>query len=211
MFCPKCGKQVKDEDNFCRYCGAGLQEEEFHDEKVDTDKVEDVVVSHEEETYSVVEDNSEEFVLCDLKKHIMALFWPIVMTPIFFLYFWNIFLNTHSFFSWVVVFLILSPIVYPVLRYNSDKIIVTSKYMRIKVGVINPEEIDIPLSKLDMVDLSQTTVGRMLDYGSLSFNSNGKQFEYGYIKDLGELQYIIENPETFVKESLEEDNQQNAD
>ena len=24
--CPKCGKEVKDDDNFCKYCGASLGE-----------------------------------------------------------------------------------------------------------------------------------------------------------------------------------------
>ena len=27
MFCPNCGKQVNDSDNFCKYCGKDLRDE----------------------------------------------------------------------------------------------------------------------------------------------------------------------------------------
>lgn len=222
MFCPKCGKPVKENDNFCRYCGNRLEIEQPSDvvtqsyiEHAEKSEVpEEYTVHHYEPKPVVVEDNikeyklpnedSEELVIYDIKKHWMALFWPIFLTPIFFLYFWFIFLNTHSFFSWVIVFLILAPIVYPILRFNSDKIVITTKYAHIKLGVLNPEEIDIPLTKLDMLEISQTTMGRIMDYGMISFMSNGEQFDYGYIKDPGELQYLIENPARYIEEALEE-------
>lgn len=219
MFCPNCGKPVKENDNFCRYCGYNLTTEQ-EPEKVSQNKFantepqqasEEYVVHHYtqpeivEEEYKLPDADSEELVIYDVKKHWMALFWPIFLTPLFFIYFWFIFLNTHSFFSWVVVFLILIPIVYPILRFNSDKIVVTTKYAHIKIGVLNPEEIDVPLSKLDMLELSQTTMGRIMDYGMVTFASNGERFEYGYIKEPGELQYLIDNPARYIKESLEED------
>ena len=31
MFCPKCGKPVKENDNFCRYCGNRLEIEQPSD------------------------------------------------------------------------------------------------------------------------------------------------------------------------------------
>ena len=222
MFCPKCGKPVKENDNFCRYCGNRLELDQPSDaitqsyiEHAEKSEVpEEYTVHHyepqpvvEEENvkeYKLPDEDSEELVIYDIKKHWMALFWPIFLTPIFFLYFWFIFLNTHSFFSWVIVFLILAPIVYPILRFNSDKIVITTKYAHIKLGVLNPEEIDIPLTKLDMLEISQTTMGRIMDYGMISFMSNGEQFDYGYIKDPGELQYLIENPARYIEEALEE-------
>ncbi len=222
MFCPKCGKPVKDNDNFCRYCGNRLELDQPSDavtqsyiEHAEKSEVPEEYTVHHYEAQPVVEEenvkeyklpdeDSEELVIYDIKKHWMALFWPIFLTPIFFLYFWFIFLNTHSFFSWVIVFLILAPIVYPILRFNSDKIVITTKYAHIKLGVLNPEEIDIPLNKLDMLEISQTTMGRIMDYGMISFMSNGEQFDYGYIKDPGELQYLIENPARYIEEALEE-------
>ena len=230
MFCPNCGKPVKDNDNFCRYCGsslnADLESNNVNERKTqfipevepENKKVaEDCVVHYYEEQpakekeaeveneYKLPSENSEELVICDIKKHWMALFWPIFLTPIFFVYFWTIFLNTHNPLSWVILFLILVPIIYPILRFNSDKIIVTTKFAHIKIGVLNPEEIDIPLTKLDMLEVSQTTMGRIMDYGMISFLSNGERFDYGYIKDPGELQYLIDNPARYIKEVLEEE------
>ncbi len=213
MFCPNCGKQIKDYDNFCRYCGIDLKNDNFPQEQVKEEFVEKTVHPELEKSdeakkeYTLPDDNAEELVLYDIKKHWMALFWPIVMTPVFFIYFWTIFLNTHSFLSWVIVFLLLLPIVYPILRFNSDKIIITTKYAHIKIGVLNPEEIDIPLNKLNMIDIYQTTMGRILDYGMLSLTYKSERFDYSYIKSPENLQYIIDDPARFVHEALEEDDE----
>ena len=208
MFCPNCGKQVKDFDNFCRYCSADLKNDQSDEKTKAAD--EEYIVQHynepETQKYEFPPDNGEELVLYDVKKHWMALFWPVFLTPVFFIYFWVIFLNTHSIFSWIIVLLILIPIIYPILRFNSDKMIITTKFAHIKIGVINPVEIDIPLSKIEMLDISQTTMGRILDYGTVSFNHNAERYDYSYIKNPGDLEYIIENPARFVNESLEEDN-----
>lgn len=204
MFCPNCGKQIKDYDNFCRYCGTDLRNEVQISEPVRHTEIQEHT---DKEEYKLPADDAEEFVLYDVKKHWMALFWPVILTPVFFIYFWTVFLNTHSFFSWVIVLLLLLPIIYPALRYNSDKIIITTKYAHIKLGVLNPEEIDIPLKKLDMLEVSQTAMGRMLDYGMVSFSHKSERFDYGYIKAPEELQYIIDNPARFVHEAMEEDNE----
>ncbi len=205
MFCPNCGKPVKDFDNFCRYCGADLKIE-IVEKKPEPVRVEPIKQEYEiPQEYKLPPENSEELVLYDVKKHWMALFWPIFMTPIFFIYFWVIFLNTHSIFSWIVVFLILIPIVYPILRYNSDKIIITTKFAHIKIGVLNPVEIDIPINKFNMCDFSQSTMGRILDYGTISLNHNAERYDYNYIKNPADIEYIMENPARFINESLEED------
>lgn len=234
MFCPNCGKPVKENDNFCRYCGSSLNFEQKQDNpqsqisentasyiedyrQPQMPEQEEFVVHHYEQPQASVTDqkarekvelpyaNGEEFVLYDIKKHVMALFWPICLTPVFFVYFWCIFLNTHSIFSWIIVFLLLAPIIYPILRFNSDKIVVTTKFAHIKMGVLNPAEIDIPLSKIEMLDLSQSTMGRILNYGTVSFTYDGESYEYGYIKDPGELQYLIDNPARYIKEVLEDE------
>ena len=116
MFCPNCGKPVKENDNFCRYCGYSLTaEQEFsqpNEPVVEQANIENEYVVHHynqhpepiEPEYELPSEDSEELVIYDVKKHWMALFWPIFLTPVFFLYFWFIFLNTHSFLSWIIVF-----------------------------------------------------------------------------------------------------------
>ena len=207
MYCPNCGKTIKEYDNFCRYCGADLRENSDKQEVIINSYNENEIKNDEKADIQIVDlasDNGEELVLFDVKKHWMSLFWSVFFTPIFFSYFWNIFLNTHSILSWIVVLGLLAPIIYPILRYSSDKIIITNKYVHIKLGVLNPEEIDIPLSKLNILEVSQSTLGRLLNYGSVSFNSNSERFDYGYIQTPEELQYIIDDPARFVKEALEE-------
>ena len=55
MYCPNCGKEVKENDNFCRYCGNNLQE-----------KIKEPVIT----------DNSEEVVLYVVKNIGLTLFYP---------------------------------------------------------------------------------------------------------------------------------------
>lgn len=193
MFCPNCGREIKENDNFCRYCGTDLRTE--------------FVEQHEpvqiEKPQKITESNEEELVLYDVPKHWMSLVVPIFLTPLFFFYFWNIFLNTHSFFSWVVVIAILALIIYPIARYKSDRFIITTKFAHVKIGVLNPIEIDIPLERLDILEVSQTSLGRMLGYGMAAFTSNSERYDYGYIQAPEDLQYIIDDPERFAQEVLE--------
>lgn len=211
MFCPKCGKQVKEDDNFCRYCGTDLRTATETSESY----IEEVVTSSQDETEKVVTElkkveeepiyTGEELVLYDFKKHWMSLFWPVFLTPLFFIYFWSIFLNTHSFFSWIVVMAMLILIIYPIARYKSDKLVVTTRFIHIKIGILNPAEFEIPLEKVDVIDVSQSSMGRYLDYGTATFCLNSEKYDYPYIKYPEDLQYIIDDPKRFLQESLEEE------
>ena len=212
MYCPNCGKQIKENDNFCRYCGFDLRADFVIDKQQENEKIHTAEDYHYEENtsssnekYELPSDNTEELASYDVKKHRMALFWPVILTPVFFIYFWNIFLNTHSIFSWLVVLAILAGIIYPILRYTYDKIIITTKYVHIKIGVLNPVEIDLPLSQIDRLDITQTSMGKLMDYGMLAFTANSERYDYKYIQSPGDLRYIIDNPARFVKESLSED------
>ena len=114
MFCPNCGKKVNDYDNFCKFCGHDLRDqepvsdsdsnsydyqsyeirEEHKPSKIsvyeDTDIITSVEQSNEIETENQNEEN--EIVVYEIKKHYMALFWPIVFSPIFIAYFWVFFI-----------------------------------------------------------------------------------------------------------------------
>ena len=200
MYCPHCGKQVNREDNFCRFCGTKLEEE------VDT------IITKQPEISNTTPDKhlenfvyeGEELVLYEIQKHWMSLFWPVFLTPLFFIYFWIIFLNTHSLFSWIVVIALLALIIYPISRYKTDSIIITTKSAHIKIGVINPATIEIPLDKLNVIDVSQSSLGRIFDYGTATFCINAEKYDYPYIKYPEDLQFIIDEPQKFIEESLRE-------
>jgi len=214
MFCFRCGKQIKEDDNFCRYCGADLRtesnsepigqivEEVVKENETDSEKIIVAVKKSEEQKQPIYE--GEELVLYDIKKHWMALFWPAFLTPLFLVYFWVIFLNTHSLFSWVIVIAMLALIIYPIARYKSDKIVITTKAAHIKIGVLNPAELEIPLEKLNIIDVSQSSMGRLLDYGTATFCINAEKYDYSYIKYPEDLQFIIDEPQKFIEESLRE-------
>lgn len=194
MFCPNCGKEIKENDNFCRFCGTDLRINE-HDENVSCAKP-------VEEKVEYTDNSEEEYVLYDVQKHWMSLAVLVFLVPLFLFYFWSIFLNSHSFFSWVVVIALLILIIYPIGRYKSDKIIITNKFAHVKIGIINPEEIDIPLNKLDMLEITQSSKGRMLGYGQVSLLTNVEKINYGYIENPEDLQYIIDDPQRFIQESV---------
>ena len=198
MFCPNCGKSVKEEDNFCRYCGKDLRESTIISEVV-TDE-EAVIEAKEEKIY-----DGEELMLYDIKKHWMSLFWSVFLIPLFLIYFWIYFLNTHSFFSWIIVFSMLALIVYPIARYKSDYMRVTTKSVHIKLGIIHPEEFEIPLENVGIIDVTQSSLGRSMDYGTATFCMNSQKYEYPYISYPEDLQFIVDNPKKFVQESLQDD------
>jgi len=201
MFCPHCGKPIKEEDNFCRFCGTKLESpKEISEEKtVELPNIKPLPEAKETPIYE-----GEELVLYEIQKHWMSLFLPVFLTPLFFIYFWVIFLNTHSIFSWVVVIALLALIIYPIIRYKSDSIVITTKSAHIKIGIINPAKIEIPLEKLNLIDVSQSSMGRILDYGTATFCINAEKYDYPYIKYPEDLQFIIDEPQKFVEESLRE-------
>lgn len=215
MFCPNCGKEVKENDNFCRYCGNNLHTEieTINVQKqvctADTIKMVNVVEKIDEQPViknsikEKISDDAEEVVLYVVKKHWIDLIVPICLVPLFFLYFWNIFLNTHSLFSWVVLFALLGFIFYPVARYKSDRMVVTNKFIHIKSGILNPEEADIPIENANALELTQSTMGRIFDYGLAAYISSGERKDYGSIKAPENLEYIIENPDDFVRDNMD--------
>lgn len=187
MYCPNCGKEIKENDNFCRYCGIDL--------RCETSSV--LTIEKADET-----NNDEEFVLYEVKNHWRNLLIPVIFTPLFFFYFWNIFLNTHSFLSWVIVFALLVFIFYPIARYKSDSIVFTNKFVHIKVGILNPEQTDISIDDINIVEISQSFFGRLFDYGHVSFSNFNNKLDYGYIETPEDFQCIIDNPEKFIRENL---------
>lgn len=210
MFCPNCGKEVKETDNFCRYCGQSLSQDVQKSELFETREPviskpvrEKVQEPQQEEGFEQIFDDSvEEVVLYEVKKHWMNFVVPAFLIPLFFVYFWFIFLNTHSFLSWVVTLAILAFIFYPIAKSKSDRMVITNKFIHIKSGVLNPQEFDIPLYNSDMIGVSQSVMGRLFDYGFVSYYNGAENVDYGYITSPEDLEYIVENPKKFVEENI---------
>ncbi len=101
------------------------------------------------------------------------------------------------------MFALLGGIFYPIARCKSDRMVITNKFIHIKAGILNPEETDIPLENTNSLELTQSSMGRIFDYGFVSYISSGEKRDYGSIKAPEELEYIIENPKKFIEENMD--------
>lgn len=118
--------------------------------------------------------NNEQEVL-QVEKHWMYFFWPLIIT--------------------LITSFVASPwLIYRLLRYYFDEIIITTKKFHISIGIISKDAISTPLSNVNNVSYSQGVIGRMLGYGTIYVQSAAQAGGSGYS--------YIKNPD-FVKATLE--------
>lgn len=226
MFCPHCGKKVNDIDNFCKFCGYDLRDgrvENYAEQSAiynENTPVERQIfgdyreVKTQAEPEAVRQDviqvnEDEEIVVYEIKKHYMALFWPCVFSPIFIAYFWIFYVNIPSLLGFIIALIVLLPIVYPVLRYFSDRSVITTQSLHIRQGVFNIEDICVPLNKIHLVRIRRSFVGRFANYGHLIIEkeNSDKEIVYRYIQDPEDVEFILRNPKAYIEEYFkQEDN-----
>jgi len=206
MFCPNCGQKVKNSDNFCRYCGKILAEENEAEKILKTGEI-NSTKKEKHEVKPKINDNEEEIVLYVIEKHWMGLFLPIILSPLFLMTFWKLYVGSNNMFTALLSLSILAPLIYPVLKQFSEKIIITNKYMHIKHGIFDIEEIDIPIENLNEIYIKQSAIGEFLNYGYMGFISPSTESEcyIRFIKNPEELKYFINNPYEYIKDAIEED------
>lgn len=226
MFCPHCGKKVNDGDNFCKFCGYDLRDDRvenyaeqsaIYNENTPVERqifgdYREVKTQAEPEAVrqDVIQVNEdEEIVVYEIKKHYMALFWPCVFSPIFIAYFWIFYVNIPSLLGFIIALIVLLPIVYPVLRYFSDRSVITTQSLHIRQGVFNIEDICVPLNKIHLVRIRRSFVGRFANYGHLIIEkeNSDKEIVYRYIQDPEDVEFILRNPKAYIEEYFkQEDN-----
>ncbi len=227
MFCPNCGKKVNDYDNFCKFCGHDLREQEdnfSYNNEVSYEKNEDIqehktskisvyedsdIITNVEKSQEIDEkspDEENEIVVYEIKKHYMALFWPIVFSPVFIAYFWIFYVNIPTFWGFIIALLVLTPIIYPILRYFSDRAVITTSNLHIRQGAFDVEEITVPLNKIHLVRLRRSYLGRLADYGHLIIEkeNSDKEITYRYIQDPDDVQFILGNSKAYIAEYLKQ-------
>lgn len=226
MFCPHCGKKVNDIDNFCKFCGYDLRDgrvenyaekSAIYNENTPVERqifgdYREVKTQAEPEAVrqDVIQVNEDvEIVVYEIKKHYMALFWPCVFSPIFIAYFWIFYVNIPSLLGFIIALIVLLPIVYPVLRYFSDRSVITTQSLHIRQGVFNIEDICVPLNKIHLVRIRRSFVGRFANYGHLIIEkeNSDKEIVYRYIQDPEDVEFILRNPKAYIEEYFkQEDN-----
>lgn len=53
------------------------------------------------------------------------------------------------------------------LRMISEELVLDSKNVRLKIGILSSHEVDIPLNRINSLAVRQGLVGKILNYGSL--------------------------------------------
>lgn len=124
---------------------------------------------------------NDEKIVYEAKKHLMSLFWAFVFTPFLLI----VFLasigagittkDSAQLIGGLIFSLILAtPVIYSILRFKLDKLVVTNKTFYLQQGVINIERITLPLNKIQSMVVQQGLLGRILNYGDIVYQSASK-------------------------------------
>lgn len=71
----------------------------------------------------------------------------------------------------VVVGLVILVIAY--IRYQTTELAITNKRVVVKTGLISRNIIEINIAKVESVEVAQSVLGRLFDFGSLSISGTG--------------------------------------
>jgi uncharacterized membrane protein YdbT with pleckstrin-like domain len=79
-------------------------------------------------------------------------------------YHWKIFFTLRAIFTLFIL---------PALERWADEFVVTNKRVIVKTGIISRRTLEMNLNKIESVNVDQTIMGRLLDYGSITIIGTG--------------------------------------
>ena len=79
------------------------------------------------------------------------------------------------------------------IRYFTTKLEITNKRIRGKIGLVNTNELDSPLNKINSVQVLQGFFGKIFNYGTIVITTASSVFEFGYITNPNEFKNILNN------------------
>lgn len=82
----------------------------------------------------------------------------------------------------VVIGLVLLVIAY--IRYQTTELAITNKRVVVKTGLISRNIIEISIAKVESVEVAQSVLGRLFDFGSLSIS--GTRFNQAPIPNISD-------------------------
>jgi uncharacterized membrane protein YdbT with pleckstrin-like domain len=123
----------------------------------------------------MIDLNKDENVVEKIKRHWMYFFWPVLIS----------FITYGVGIIWLI---------YRILRYHMDNIILTNQRFNMKVGVLSIENISTRLDKIQNIYYSQGILGRMLGYGTISIQSaaTAGMVVYSYVPNPATVKQAIE-------------------
>lgn len=107
---------------------------------------------------------------------------------------------------WAMCFLIgFVWIVRDLIKYFTTKLIITNKRVNGKTGLINTNELDSPLNKINGVQVRQGFFGKIFNYGTISITTASTVFNFDYIEKPNEFKTILNNQmEKYDDERIEQ-------
>ena len=84
-------------------------------------------------------------------------------------------------------------IVKDLIKFITTKLIITNKKVNGKTGLINTNELDSPLNKINGVQVKQGLFGKIFNYGTVSITTASTAFNFDYIDKPNEFKNILNN------------------
>ena len=82
--------------------------------------------------------------------------------------------------------------------------VITNKRVRGKTGLINTNELDSPLNKINGVQVKQGLLGKMFNYGTISITTASTVFHFDMISEPNDFKTILNNQiEIYDEERIE--------
>lgn len=97
-------------------------------------------------------------------------------------YHWIIFINIGS----ILIF----PLIIRIIKMISSEFAITTKRVIMKTGLINTNTFELNLSKIESVNVNQSILGKILNYGTITFIGTGATKE---------IFFKVSNPMEFRK------------
>lgn len=80
-----------------------------------------------------------------------------------------------------------------IIKFFTTKIIITNKRIRGKTGLINTNELDSPLNKINGVQVEQGLFGKLFNYGTISITTSSTVFHFDMISKPQDFKNILNN------------------
>lgn len=80
-----------------------------------------------------------------------------------------------------------------IIRFLTTKLEITNKRLKGKVGLINTNELDSPLNKINSIQVKQRLFGKIFNYGTLVISTSSSIFYFDYVINPREFKTVLNN------------------
>lgn len=105
--------------------------------------------------------------------YLAKLHWSVFLTPVILLLIGILLLSGNSGFGWVLLFLALFRRIVSAVEYFTSEFALTNQRVLIKVGFISRNSVELLLSKIEGIIISQGILDRILNSGTVRISGAG--------------------------------------